>query len=277
VNSKSIRKSSPYQLPVNAIFLDYDGTISPSNVSRGDSKVAAETRTVLERLGERIPIAIVTSKDPWFVVPRTPFAEAWSTISGLDNIIGEKSLDSLIHPKKLELLGVALKFAQLRMPPLGIEVEEKRNSKGQLVAFCVDWRLSTDEKMAETCAKALAIVLKDLSLTVKISPGEPFFDVYAKRVDKGKEVRRLRRAFGLTGGVLFMGDSKADNPAFLASDVSVGVINNEGNANDLVSDYSVSFGRVSEFLCQLFDNHLFFDSNFACLSPNRERVESKNE
>ena len=269
VNAKSSKKGSRHQIPISAIFLDYDGTISPPNVPRVESKVAAETTEILEQIGERIPIAIVTSKDPWFVIPRTRFAGAWSTISGLDNRIGDKSHEPPMQPKKLELLAAALEFANLRMPSLGVDVEEKRNSQGQLIAFCVDWRRSKDEKAAKTCAKAFAACLNARSLTVKSFRGDPFFDVYAKPVDKGKAVRNLRRAYGLTRGLLFMGDSKADNPAFKASDVSVAVLSHESKVKDLVSDYSVSFNRVSEFLRQLFCNHLFFDSDFACLSPNR--------
>ncbi len=82
-------------------------------------------------------------------------------------------------------------------------------------------------------------------------------------MDKGEAVRKLRRVFGLTSGVLFMGDSSADNPAFLASDISigVGVDNSEGNAKDLASTYFVSFDSVPKFLGQLLDNNLFFDSS----------------
>ncbi len=171
MNPMQSKKGSQHQVPVNAIFLDYDGTISPTNVSRDESKVVEETKVILEKLSKRIPIAIITSKDPWFVLPRTPFARAWSTISGLDNIVGKKSIESSIHSKKLELLAAALESAQLQMTPLGIEVEAKRNSKGQLVAFCVDWRRSKDKKASESCAKAFASCLKALSLTVKDFPG----------------------------------------------------------------------------------------------------------
>ena len=54
--------SNHSEIEVNALFLDYDGTISPINTSRSRSKVPSETLAVLNKIKERIPVAIITTK-----------------------------------------------------------------------------------------------------------------------------------------------------------------------------------------------------------------------
>jgi len=65
---------------VGALFTDYDGTISPINVSRSESRVPPEIMFMLNRIRERIPVAVITTKSLEFVVAKTPFACAWSAL-----------------------------------------------------------------------------------------------------------------------------------------------------------------------------------------------------
>ena len=73
---------------VRALFLDYDGTISPLDIPRSKSKVSPENLAVLCQISLQIPVAIITTKSLSFVVRRTPFAHAWSSLGGLEVKIG---------------------------------------------------------------------------------------------------------------------------------------------------------------------------------------------
>jgi hypothetical protein len=73
-------------------------------------------------------------------------------------------------------------------------------------------------------------------------------------------------------GVLYMGDTEADNPAFERSDVSVGVIHEETCVEKLACDYLVKFEDVSSFLGRLLANHSLFDSSFPMIRRNFEKV-----
>ncbi len=77
-------------MKVEGLFLDYDGTISPLSVSGQESVVSQGTATILHRIKQLIPIGIITTKELSFIMPRTPFANAWSTIAGLKKKNGDK-------------------------------------------------------------------------------------------------------------------------------------------------------------------------------------------
>lgn len=46
-----------------ALFLDYDGTISPLSMSRSKSAVLPDNMAVLQQIGKLILIAVITTKD----------------------------------------------------------------------------------------------------------------------------------------------------------------------------------------------------------------------
>ena len=77
-------QSRQIEAQVKALFLDYDGTISPLNVSRTESRDLPENLAILRQISSIIPVAIITTKDLAFVVERTPFAHAWAGLGGLE-------------------------------------------------------------------------------------------------------------------------------------------------------------------------------------------------
>ena len=56
-------KAEPRKISIECLSSDYDGTISPVNVSRVESRVPLETRVMLRQIGRFLPISIITMKD----------------------------------------------------------------------------------------------------------------------------------------------------------------------------------------------------------------------
>jgi hydroxymethylpyrimidine pyrophosphatase-like HAD family hydrolase len=289
------------QVAVEALLLDYDGTISPLNVPRVESHVPSRTQVALKCISQKIPVVVVTSKAPDFVIPRTPFATAWSTVNGLETRIGESVFNQSLSKLQLEMVSWALKYAKTRLASVDVDIEEKRLSSQQVVGFCVDWRRSRDLAKAKRAADRVARRLRALSLYVCGFQGDPFYDVYSVPAHKGRAVEAIRERLGLKGGVAFMGDSEMDNPAFLLSDLSLGVSHEDSQprlcvdyytpfedlAYSLQLNFSSTFSRnvsrprlccgywmrfedVADFLGELWENGLVFNSGFSSLKSLTE-------
>ncbi|MBI2980402.1 MAG: HAD-IIB family hydrolase [Chloroflexi bacterium] len=248
------------QMKIQGLFLDYDGTISPLNVLRQESRVPAETESVLHRIKQSIPVGIITTKDMSFIVSRTPFASAWCAIGGLEIKIGNKIITDPCVQAALPYMTLALQYAR-RYSDNHLFIEEKQDSTGQTIAFCVDWRQSQDQKEAEARASKVMADCQKPPLNVIKYEGQPFFDVYPCRTDKGKALTKLKRNLGVQDGVMYMGDSKVDNPAFKVADIGIGVLHGESAAK-LVCDYYIKFENVVSFLQRLAENSLVFSQDF---------------
>jgi HAD superfamily hydrolase (TIGR01484 family) len=255
------------EMTVNCLLLDYDGTISPLNLPRAESKVPPKTYLLLEQISRKIPIAIITTKDASFVVPRTKFASAWSTIAGLEYRIGDR-----ITTKSSKYNGCifkVLEHVKLMLMDTGIEVEEKRDSQGRAVAFGVDWRRARNIEAAKQKAEAIAKYCEAASLKLVRYRNQPYYDVYPVRVDKGKATKAVLEELDERTGSMYMGDSEFDNPAFLVSDLSLGVVHDETPVEGLVCEYLVEFDEVADFLTALLWNDLRFNSDFSMITRNQ--------
>jgi len=264
-------------MTVNCLFLDYDGTISPLNVSRTESEVPEKTRAVLQQIGRCIPIVIATMKDLSFVMARTPFAHAWSATCGLEKRVGEEILKSSSLESGLQRVSFALEYAKSHVIESGVEIEEKRDYKGRTIAFCVDWRRARDAETAAHKANDVAAYCKALSLSLIRYESQPFYDVYPMSVNKGRAVKQMLRELGLRNGVLYMGDSAMDNPAFEAANIGLGVIHEETPLQSLVCDYFVKFGEVGSFLTMLLKNNLSFSPSFPVIDQGKVRRHCTSE
>lgn len=257
---------------VKALFLDYDGTIGPLNVLRSKSTVPPKTRRVLCEINKRIPVAVITTKDLSFVVKRTPFARAWSGIGGLEMKIGDVVTSTSCLKEKMPYVKAALQYAKALLAK-ELTVEEKQDWERTTIAFSVDWREVRDRSKAAEMASNIISYCKALPLFTIQYEGQPFFDVFPCPIDKGKALLELKRKLELHDGVLYMGDSIVDNPAFDAADISVAVIHKQ-TPDNLTCDYFLKFEDVATFLQDLLNNDLCFSPRPPLILHRTEAIQS---
>jgi hypothetical protein len=228
---------------------------------------------MLREIGGFLPISIITMKDLPFIIPRTPFAQAWSAIGGLEMRIGRRVLKKECLERMLTSVSLGIDYARLHISSAGVEIEEKQDSEGRTIAFCVDWRQAKDPKEAKQEAECVATYCKGLGLKVIGYEKQPFYDMYPVAPDKGGALREMLNELAVKNGVLYLGDSEIDNPAFRASSVSLGVIHDESPLGILDCDYLVKFESVPDFLHALVVNDLLFTPDFPMIkiNPNRRR------
>jgi hypothetical protein len=117
----------------------------------------------------------------------------------------------------------------------------------------------------------VATYCEGLGLNVIRYETQPFFDVYPVSPDKGEALRDTMNELAVRNGVLYLGDSKTDNPAFRASNISLGVIHDESPIWALDCDYLVRFESVPDFLHALAINDLKFTPDFPMIKTNPNR------
>jgi hydroxymethylpyrimidine pyrophosphatase-like HAD family hydrolase len=147
------------------------------------------------------------------------------------------------------------------MPEGLLAVEEKRNSREEVVAFSVDWRFAENPDKAKDVAARVFSFCETLPLVAVRCEGQPFFDIFPCAVNKGRALLDLKQKLGVQDNVMYMGDSAVDNPAFEAADIPVGVVHAE-TPIDLACDYFVKFDEVANFLRHLSENSYCFDPSF---------------
>jgi len=244
-------------LKIEALFLDFDGTISSINVPLSESAVVSKTFLVLQKIREQIPIAIITSKSLPFVVEKTPFAHAWSALGGLETKIRDITINARCLQTSTKHVMNALKYAK-GLCVNNLTIEEKLDSKGRVVAFSVDWRYSKNPHKAKEAASKIIAYCKTLPLFIVRHETQPFFDVFPCGVNKGEALLLLKKRLCLCDGVLYMGDSAFDNSAFDLADLAIGVLNAE-TPSCLTCDYFVKFEDVAKFLNALLEKDFFFN------------------
>ena len=267
--------NAPRMMNLKCLSSDYDGTISPLNVPRSESHVPLETGVMLRQISRFLPISIFTMKDLAFVMPKTPFAHAWSAMGGLETQIGKRVLKRESLESRLPNISHAIDYARSHITAGGVEIEEKQDSEARTIAFCVDWRRTRDPGAAKRQAKVVANYCKALKLRVLRYENRPFYDVYPVAPDKGRALQETLEELAVESGVLYLGDSEMDNSAFRVSSISIGVLHDETPLKLLDCDYLVKFEDVPSFLKALLVNGLRFRSDLPMIrtNPCRERLE----
>jgi hypothetical protein len=240
-------------MKISAIFSDYDGTLASEEVSLESSRVPEEIEEPLRELSSSVPVAIVTAKDYSFVRPRTDFASAWACVSGLEMVLsdGRAFATSNVSGRVRDGLNYVRGH-----DGLGLRLELKHSTRGDLLGFSVDWR-GAHEVPSEFITTAISHLAK-MDLKVVHNPPRPYFDVFGAKPDKGRAVRDLKRLLGVSGEVLFLGDSREDNPAFGEADVAICVAHGQ-SLESLTCVFAVRHEELSTFLRSLVDGRLSLD------------------
>jgi len=247
---------------IQALFSDFDGTLSPLELRREDAFVPPRLKRLLSKAGKTVKLGIVTTKDLGFIKERVPFAQGISATCGLEMQVGERTfLDERVREpnKKME---TAYKEALTKILPIpdNIAIERKETEEGNLLAFCIDWRLSKDWNEARRKTAPLLTFCKEHGLFVVESDISPYANVFPFEVDKGSAYLKLRNELNVTGPSMYLGDSEIDDPAFQLAEVSVGIKHRRVMPR-LKCKYRVEFLELEKFMSNLIDNDFDFEDD----------------
>jgi trehalose 6-phosphate phosphatase len=197
-----------------AVFLDYDGVLTPIVDRPEDARMTDDMRRVVRELAERAPVCVVSGRDRAVV----------QELMGVDDLVvaGGHGFD-IWHPERGTLEHEAATgyealveevIGRLRAGLGGVDgviLEPKRASVG------VHYRLADEQGRRHTRA-VLRRLLDERSDQLRMTPGKMIDEVQPK-IDwnKGRAVEYLLAALDLNGPEyvpLYLGDDVTDEDAF---------------------------------------------------------------
>jgi trehalose 6-phosphate phosphatase len=198
-----------------AVFLDYDGTLTPIVDRPEDAVISERMRDAVRRLAERATVCVVSGRD-------RPVVAQWMDIDGLV-VAGSHGFDighgdSAVRHDAVAGFQALLSTVTDRLrteiePVQGAVVEPKRFS------VAVHYRLVAPPERRHVTA-VVDTLLTDYPDHLKVTPGKMVYEIQPK-VDwnKGKAVQYLCHALHVDGEEfvpLYLGDDITDEDAFQA-------------------------------------------------------------
>lgn len=196
-----------------AVFLDYDGTLTPI-VDRPDLAVlAGGMRASLRRIAEAWPTTIVSGRGREDVVSLVGVEELTYAASHGYDVAGREGLRLEVDPEVVPVLAEAFGELSARTAHVpGALVEDKRFS------VAVHYRLVPEDRVPEVEDHVDAVLAGRPEL--RKAPGKKVFELRpAREWDKGRAVLWLLETLGLDHpGVVpvYVGDDATDEDAFRA-------------------------------------------------------------
>jgi trehalose 6-phosphate phosphatase len=213
-----------------AVFLDYDGTLTPIVNRPEDAVISQSMRRTVRELAGRCPVCVVSGRDRRVV----------QELMGLDNLIVAGSHgfeiwspEGIIEREEgaeFEALldGVKTRLHEELDPIEGALVEPKRTS------VAAHYRLVSDEERPRV-RKVVDTILAEHPEELRITPGKMVYEIQPKiEWDKGRAMLYLLGTLDLEREdvvPLYLGDDVTDEDAFEAlSDHGIGIF--VGRADD---------------------------------------------
>ncbi len=239
---------------VNAIFMDYDGTIAPVDVSREESRVFPEVEELLIEISKYIPLAVITTKSYSFIKSRTEkFAHAWACSNGIEIITkdGRKFVPCDVYEKERYIKEI-ITLSREKLSNYDVIIEEKWAGT-TLVGLCIDWRISKNPPPREVIEEVINEALKRNLKVIKYE-GHPFIDIFSVNYDKAFAVDILKELLKVNEPIMYLGDSENDNPAFEKVTVSVAVIHEKNRNSPLKAKYRVEQRDLPKLLRNVLES-----------------------
>lgn len=197
-----------------ALFLDYDGTLSPIVDDPGAAALPDDTRALVRSLAQRCPVAIVSGRDRRDVAARVGLPELlYAGSHGLD--IAGPGLGYVVPEAEAAIPEVNRVLGILRRTVGsvdGVVLEPKRFS------LAVHYRQVDDPEVVRAVLRSVDCVLDPTRLRKRsgkqVVELEPAVDW-----DKGRAVRLMMEHLGLDPRdtfVVYVGDDETDEDAFAA-------------------------------------------------------------
>jgi alpha,alpha-trehalase len=232
-----------------AVFLDYDGTLTPIVSHPEQAGLSDSTREVLQQLIERAPVAILSGRDLNDVRRRVGIEEiVYAGSHGFD-VAGPHGLRRQIATEFLPNLDAAENELHRALDEIpGIQVERK------LFSVAAHYRNVQENDLSRVQRVVNAVARQHHELR-KID-GKKVYELLPD-IDwnKGKAVIWLLEMFGMEGGTLhpiYIGDDTTDEDAFRAlKQIGVGIVVSE-KSRDTAATYSLKDpAEVERFLREL--------------------------
>ena len=208
-----------------AVFLDYDGTLTPIVLRPQEAILSSSMREVLRALAAKVPVAILSGRDLEDLRQRVSIEGiVYAGSHGFD-IVGPRGLRKQVAPEFLPILEDTEKELKQKLRDIaGAQLERKRFS------IAAHFREVPDERtpQVEQAVSEVAARHRKLRKTAgkKVYELQPDVDW-----NKGKALLWLLEAMGLDPEEMFpiyIGDDLTDEDAFRAVErCGVGIVVNE--------------------------------------------------
>ncbi len=217
-----------------ALFLDYDGTLTPIVSRPEDAKISPKMKDLLAQLAEKYTVAVITGRDMDDVkklVGLNNLVYAGShgfRISGPDGLYKEHEKTSVLLP---ELNIIEKELMELQKKYKGVQIDRKRYAIG------VHYRNAKDEEIDDILADFEEVLAKNPGYKKgtgkKIVEIKPDLDWH-----KGKAVLWILQELGLAADdsviPVYIGDDDTDEDAFEALEtdgIGIGImVEHSGNS-----------------------------------------------
>jgi len=236
-----------------AVFLDYDGTLTPIVEDPARATLPGETRAVLRRLSDLCPVAVVSGRDLPDVFGMVDLPDLHYAGSHGFDIRGPDGLREERAPEYLPDLDAAEEEIRDLLDGIpGARVERKR------FAVAVHYRATPPARVPEV----EEVVRRHAEATdrLRLSGGKKIFELRPTvEWDKGRALRWLMEVLGLDTGEfvpVYVGDDVTDEDAFraLAGEGIPVVVRGEDDDRPTRADYALADPpAVHDFLEELAD------------------------